>query len=137
VIAQTVISMLLIGVVVYAAIERRRSPVVAVLSIIAAAAGLYFSWTPDHATQVAVWAGVGRGVDLILYIWVCISLIVLLNLHLKLRSQMELVTVMARMIALAEARRRFPEKATPHAVPQPTSSDWKDFAIKPAKAPSR
>ena len=118
-IAQTVISMLLIGVVAYAASERRRSPVVAWLSIIAAAAGLYFTWTPDHATQVATWAGVGRGVDLILYIWVCIILIVLLNVHLKLRSQMELVTIMARTIALAEARRRFSEKS---ALPQPASA---------------
>ncbi len=114
-IAQTVISMLLIGVVVYAASERRRSPVVALFSIIAAAAGLYFTWTPDHATQVAIWAGVGRGVDLVLYIWVCISLIVLLNLHL---------TVMARTIALAEARRRFSENAAPpQALPRPVSSD--------------
>jgi small membrane protein len=111
VIAQTVISMLLIGVAAYAASERSRSPVVAWLSIVAAAAGLYFTWTPDHATQVALWAGVGRGVDLVLYIWVCISLIVLLNLHLKLRGHMELVTVMARTIALAEAHRRFSENA--------------------------
>ena len=119
-IAQTVISMLLIGVVAYAASERRRSPVVAWLSIIAAAAGLYFTWTPDHATQVAMWAGVGRGVDLILYIWVCISLIVLLNLHLKLRRHMELVTVMARTIALAEAHRRLSENASPsQALPRP------------------
>ena len=117
-IAQTAISMLLTGVGVYAATERRRSPVVALLSIIAAAAGLYFTWTPDHATQVAMWAGVGRGVDLVLYIWVCISLIVLLNLHLKLRRQMELVTVMARTIALAEARHRLSEKAGRRRLPE-------------------
>jgi hypothetical protein len=49
--------MLLIGVVAYAASERRRSSVVAWLSTIGAAAGLYFTWTPDHATQVAIWAG--------------------------------------------------------------------------------
>jgi small membrane protein len=110
-IAQTVISILLIGVVVYAASERRRSPFVALVSIIAAVAGLYFSWTPEDATHVATWAGVGRGVDLVLYIWVCISLIVLLNLHLKLRGQMELVTVIARTSALAEARRQFSEKS--------------------------
>lgn len=123
-IAQTIISMLLIGVVVYAASEQRRSPVVAWLSIIAAAAGLYFTWIPDHATQVAMWAGVGRGVDLVLYIWVCISLIVVLNLHLKLRSQMEVVTVMARTVALVEARRQFSEKSGPQqAPPRPVSSD--------------
>jgi hypothetical protein len=115
---------LLIGVGVYAASERRRSPVVAWLSIVAATAGLYFTWTPDHATQVATWAGVGRGVDLILYIWVCISLIVLLNLHLKLRGQLELITVLGRTTALAEARRQFSEKAGPRqAFPQRVSTD--------------
>jgi small membrane protein len=121
VIAQTVISILLIGVVVYAASEGRRSPFVASLSIVSATAGLYFTWTPDHATQVAMWAGVGRGVDLVLYIWVCISLIVLLNLHLKLRRQMELVTDMARTIALDEARHGFSQTAAPpQARPQPS-----------------
>jgi hypothetical protein len=31
--------------------------------------------------------GIGRGIDLILYTLVCISLIVLLNLHLKSRRK--------------------------------------------------
>jgi len=110
-IAQTILSLLLVGVGLYAGNERRRSPVVAVLSIIVAIAGLYFTWVPDHATQVALWAGVGRGVDLVLYIWVCITLIVLLNLHLKLRTQMELITALARTIALADVRARFTEKS--------------------------
>jgi hypothetical protein len=59
---------------------------------------------PEHSTQLAELVGIGRGVDLILYIWVCISLIVLLNLHLKLRTQMELITTLARKIAIAEAQ---------------------------------
>jgi hypothetical protein len=29
---------------------------------------------PEHSTQLAELVGIGRGVDLILYIWVCISL---------------------------------------------------------------
>ena len=33
-----------------------------------------------------------------------ISLLLLLNLHLKLRAQMELITVLAREIAIANAR---------------------------------
>jgi len=109
-IAQVVLSLLLVGVAIYAGNERRRSPAVAVLSIIAALAGLYFTWVPDHATHVALWAGVGRGVDLVLYIWVCITLIVLLNLHLKLRTQMELITILARTIALTDVRSRPTEK---------------------------
>jgi len=102
-IAQVVLSTLLLGILLYAWAEYRRSPAVAVLAVIAATVGLYFVWFPDHSTQLAELVGIGRGVDLILYIWVCISLIVLLNLHLKLRTQMELITTLARKVALAEA----------------------------------
>jgi hypothetical protein len=102
--AQIALTVLLAGVLLYAGNERRRSPVVAWLSIVAAGAGLYCTWVPEHATSLAHWTGIGRGVDLVIYIWVCITLIVLLNLHLKLRTQMELVTTLARTIALAEAR---------------------------------
>lgn len=115
--AQIVLSILMGGVLLYAGNERRRSPVVAWLSIVAAIAGLYFTWVPDHATFLAHWTGVGRGVDLVIYVWVCITLIVLLNLHLKLRTQMELVTVLARTIALAEARtptRKVTARPRPH-----------------------
>jgi hypothetical protein len=100
-IAQAVLSLLLCSVLVYAWIEYRRSPVVALLSYGAALAGIYFVWVPSHSTWVAEFVGVGRGVDLILYMWVCISLIIFLNLHLKLRAQHELITALARSIALA------------------------------------
>ena len=102
-IAQALLSLLLASVLVYAFVEYRRSPVVALLSCAAALAGLYFVWVPSHTTRVAEFVGVGRGVDLILYVWVCISLIVLLNMHLKLRTQHELITQLARTIALAKA----------------------------------
>src|SRR5436309_3444150 len=102
-IAQLILSVLLLGVLLYAWGEYRRSPAVAILVVLIATAGLYFVWMPDHSTRLAALAGVGRGVDLILYVWVCLSLIVLLNLHLKLRTQMELVTVLARKLALAGA----------------------------------
>jgi hypothetical protein len=101
-IAQIFFSLLLCTVFLYAWIEYRRSPVVAVLSSVVALAGLYFVWVPSHSTWLAEFVGIGRGVDLILYTWVGISLIVILNLHLKLRTQLELITVLARKIALAE-----------------------------------
>ena len=56
---------------------------------------------PSESTRLAEFAGIGRGVDLILYTWVGISLIIILNLHLKLRTHLELITVLARTIALA------------------------------------
>jgi small membrane protein len=102
-IAQFILSLLLAGILIYAWAEYRRSPAIAILAAFVAMAGLYFVWFPAHSTRLAALVGIGRGVDLILYIWVCISLIVILNVHLKLRTQMELLTILARKIALADA----------------------------------
>ena len=103
-IAQVFFSVLLGIVFLYAWSEYRRSPTVAVLSLLTALAGLYFVWVPEDSTRLAEFVGIGRGVDLILYTWVGISLIVILNLHLKLRTQLEMITLLARSIALAGAR---------------------------------
>lgn len=109
-IAQIGLSILLAAVLIYAWTEYRRAPVIAVLSMLVAAAGLYFVWLPSHATQLATLVGIGRGVDLVIYVWVVISLILLLNLHLKLRSQAELITILMREVALANARSAEPNK---------------------------
>lgn len=101
--AQLILSGLLGGVLLYAWGQYRRAPVIGLVSMLAALTGLYFVWIPAHASRLAALVGIGRGVDLILYIWVVISLIVLLNLHLKLRAQMELITVLARQLAIANA----------------------------------
>ena len=57
--------------------------------------------------------GVGRGADLILYLWVLISLLILFNLHLKLRSQMELITELAREVALLRTELSRQDKQLP------------------------
>jgi hypothetical protein len=103
-IAQLILTILLAGIFLYSWTEYRRAPVIGILSMLAAITGLYFVWIPDHATWLAALVGIGRGVDLILYLWVMISLIVLLNLHLKLRAHMEVITVLARELAIANAR---------------------------------
>ncbi len=105
-IAQLALTALLLGVMFYAWMEYLRSPVVGLFAWIAGIGGLYFVWVPSHATRLAALAGIGRGVDLIIYTWIVISLLVLLNLHLKLRAQMELITVLARELAIANARTR-------------------------------
>ena len=99
-IASILLSALLCGILVYAWSEQRRAPLVATFTIVSAAAGFYFVWFPSHANLLAELAGIGRGADLILYLWVLISLLILFNLHLKLRSQMELITELARELAL-------------------------------------
>jgi small membrane protein len=103
-IAQFVLSALLLAILLYAWSEYARSPAIALVAVAAACGGLYFVWFPAHATALAELAGIGRGVDLIIYTWVVISLLVALNLHLKLRAQMELITALAREIALAKVQ---------------------------------
>ena len=103
-IAQIMLSVLLFGVVTYAWTEYKRAPAVALLSAIVSFGGIYFVWFPETSTYWAEFAGIGRGADLILYTWSCISLLVILNLHLKLRSQLEMITVLARSIAIASAQ---------------------------------
>lgn len=110
-IAQLALTALSFAILLYAWMEYPRSPAVGLLAWLAALGGLYFVWVPSHATQLAALVGIGRGVDLVLYTWVVISLIMLLNLHLKLRSQMELITLLARKIAIEDALRSAPQQA--------------------------
>ena len=102
-IAQFILTTLLGGILLYAWGQYRHAPLIGLVSMLAALTGLYFVWFPTHASRLAALVGIGRGVDLILYVWVVISLVVLLNLHLKLRAQMELITLLARRLALANA----------------------------------
>src|SRR4051794_5567205 len=81
-VAQLFFSCLLAGILLYAWTEYPRSPVIALCTMLAASGGLYFVWFPEHATFLAEALGIGRGVDLIIYVWVVISLLVLFNLHL-------------------------------------------------------
>ena len=99
-IAQIGLTVLLLWIIAYAWAEHRRAPLIGTLAVLVAAAGLYFVWLPAHASWLAAFAGIGRGVDLILYIWLVISLIMFLDLHLKLRSQTEVITALAREIAI-------------------------------------
>ena len=112
-IASILLSTILCGILVYAWSEQRRVPLVAICTIIAAVGGLYFVWFPSQANQLAELVGIGRGADLILYMWVLISLLILFNLHLKLRSQMELITELARDLALLQAETSRRDKLSP------------------------
>jgi len=68
-------------------------------------AGIFFVWSPDYATWIANAMGIGRGADLIYYIWMVLSLAVFINIHLKLKENVTLVTQLARQMAIADAQR--------------------------------
>src|SRR5262245_64158719 len=106
-IAKLILTALLFGILLYAWTEYRRAPVIGLIAMLAALTGLYFVWVPVHATWLAELVGIGRGVDLVLYLWVVISMIVLMNLHLQLRVQKEMNTVLASDLAIVNARTGF------------------------------
>jgi small membrane protein len=104
-IAQFIFTMILIAVLLVAFAQLRQIPLIGGLVVCAALFGAYIVWMPDHATYLANLVGIGRGADLILYVWVLISAAVLLLLYLNTREQLQLITTLARKMALVDAER--------------------------------
>ena len=100
---QLLFSILLIGMGIYAYLQKSKSPYFSYLLTILILFGIYLLWNPGDATRMANLVGVGRGADLLLYVWVVMSLVIIINLHYKLRQLMEYITTLARKIAIMEA----------------------------------
>ena len=109
-IAQALFTLLLLAVVLVAFAQLRQIPVLGGAVICIALFGAYIVWVPDHATYLANSIGIGRGADLVLYIWVLISSAVLLLLHLNSRNQLELITALARRMALVGEQMEKPDQ---------------------------
>lgn len=100
---QVLFSILLIGMAIYAYLQKSKSPYFSYILTILILLGIYLLWNPDDATRMANMVGIGRGADLLLYVWVVMSLVIIINLHYKLRQLMEYITVLSRKIAIMEA----------------------------------
>jgi hypothetical protein len=85
----------------YGTTQRQKSRFVFHGTLAIAAVGMFFVWLPERANDLASLLGVGRGADLILYCWILTSLIVVLNLHLLIRANLQLTTELARQLALS------------------------------------
>jgi hypothetical protein len=103
---QILLSLALVGCAWYGYAQRSNARFVSGGIALVSAMGLYFVWLPEQATTVARYVGVGRGADLVLYVWVVLSMAIGLNLHLKLNAQLRVITDLARHVALQEALAR-------------------------------
>lgn len=83
--------------------QRSLSPVVGFVTPITCACGIALVIRPDWSSEIARFLNVGRGADLILYIWTVVSVLLLANIHFRLRAQHSMITVLAREIAILEA----------------------------------
>jgi hypothetical protein len=89
----------------YAYSQRRRVPLVAYGVLVLSAGGIALAVAPEFANQLAEFIGVGRGADLILYVFVLIVLAAIFNLHLRLRAQQETLTELVRALGIRNAER--------------------------------
>jgi hypothetical protein len=89
---------------VYALSQQKRSPILGGLILCIAILGIGLVLLPEMATYIANWAGVGRGADLIFYLFMVVALVATFNLHLRLRAISEVTTELTRSIALSTAR---------------------------------
>lgn len=90
---------------IYALSQRKRTRIVAALIFSVANIGIGLVLFPEVTTLVAQRVGLGRGADLIFYLFIVIALAAIFNLHLRIRANAEVITELARSIALMSARR--------------------------------
>lgn len=102
-IAQILLLALLALLAFYAFSQWRLSRPVAAVMLVCAVVGAVLVLRPQISTSVANALGVGRGADLILYLFVVLALVAIFNLHLRLRAGHEMLTRLAREIALQAA----------------------------------
>ena len=64
--------------------------------------GFVAIWLPETTNVAAGLVGIGRGADLVIYLWILLSFFFILKLHIKLRAQSTTLTTLARYIALKD-----------------------------------
>lgn len=96
---------LILPIFLYAFRAWRVSRIVAAALFAGGAVAIAFVWTPSLANQLAAALGVGRGADLVIYVYCLLSFVLILDLSLKLKAQHQVITRLAREIALTSATR--------------------------------
>lgn len=103
-IIQVFLTILLAGVALLVSVGGSTSRLLRAIVLSVAAIGVFMVWDPDRTHRIAEFFGVGRGADLILYLWVVITLALIVFLYLKLEQMSREMTKLARLIALDRAR---------------------------------
>ena len=100
---QIILTLGLILIFVYALLQRDRIRLLTTIIAVSVLPGLVFVWFPDASTRFANAIGVGRGADLIFYLWILVSAAVMVIMHVQLKSQEQKITQLAREIAIRDA----------------------------------
>jgi hypothetical protein len=122
-IIQSILSLGLLGCLFYVVSLGNANRAMRVLLFGIVMLGFVFVWMPGITNVIAAYVGVGRGADLVMYIWIVLNLLFILRLHLKLREQSEALTLLARRIALSSSAQQ-PSLRQPDLPPNGIDHDY-------------
>jgi hypothetical protein len=95
---------MLVAIYFYAMNQRPKLLVFRASIVSICAVGLIVVWAPELSTRVANAINIGRGADLISYLWIAMTLVISINIHIRLKLEAERVTQLAREIAILTAK---------------------------------
>ena len=105
-IAQVTLTAALLAVLAYSFAQRIRLRWFRLFVASICAVGVVIIWDPALATSAANAVNIGRGADLITYLWIALSFAVTVNVHLRLKVNDDRMTRLAREIAILNASRK-------------------------------
>lgn len=101
-IIKPLISVSLLGILFLAILQRHIALPVRLAIYAALVLGMVFTWAPDLSNSIAHMVGVGRGADLLFYLWILISMLMLLMIYLSFQRMSQRIVELSRAIALLE-----------------------------------
>jgi len=101
---QIILTALFLGLTTFSWLRMGKVRVFARLLTILCLVGIYFIWSPTTLTLVANALGIGRGADLLLYIFLIFVLFELLISRIRDKEREEMITKLARRVAIQNAK---------------------------------
>lgn len=99
-----VLTALIAPIFIYAFRAWHVSRLVALVLVAGGVIAILFVWHPGLANALAAAMGVGRGADLVIYVYCLLSVVLILDISLKLKAMHQVITRLAREIALANPK---------------------------------
>lgn len=95
--------LLLIGLLffIFYVIKIRKLVFDRIIFIIGAIVGIFLVFFPEVSTVIANWMGIGRGADLVFYLFIIVSLFYFVSVNAEIRNLQKQITELTRTQALA------------------------------------
>lgn len=105
IVVKIILVLFFVFLIVCAIIQRQRVRFIPWVVVFFSCCSIYFVLLPAHSTVVAKFFGVGRGADLLLYLWFAIGSLFIFFLTVQIKSLNENITSLSRFIAIDRAVR--------------------------------